>query len=59
MVEQKIRYVESAALFGCKPIRCTDGTLVHFVQPKDDGEAGVHEPARPKPGPPPLVARRG
>ena len=53
----KVRYVESI-LEG--QIRCTDGTLVVFVPYKDEGEPPTAPvPARPRPGPPPVAARRG
>lgn len=43
-----MRDVESAGLAGLQ-VRCTDGTVVRFVDPPDDSDAGVREPCRPKP----------
>ena len=52
----KSRNMVSDELAGLS-VRLTDGSVVYFVESEDDEEgetdAGVREPRRPKPGPPP------
>lgn len=52
--------VQDARLWGAS-VRCTDGTVVHFVAPpdvEDDGDGGVREPRRPKPTTPARARRQ-